>query len=32
MTGKKLVMAIVFGTITLCILIFAVFQLYFWLN
>lgn len=32
MTGKKLVMGIVFGTIGLSVLIFAVFQLYFWLN
>jgi len=32
MTGKKLALGIVFGTLGLCILIFAVFQLYFWLN
>lgn len=32
MTGKKLALAIVFGTLAMCILIFAVFQLYFWLN
>ena len=32
MTGKKLALAIVFGTLATCILIFGVFHLYFWLN
>ncbi len=32
MSGKKLALSIVFGTIGLAVLIFAVFQLYFMLN
>ena len=32
MTGKKLVLAIIISTVGFSVLIFAVFQLYFWLN